>query len=357
MKRDLSWIELASVYIGTVIGAGFATGQEVLQFFGVHGYKGIMGVIISTILFSILGALILLKVFKDKHLSYQEIIRPVFGNRIGLFVELIMCSYLFIGFCIMLAGSGVIVKEQLGVSIDVGIYIMAVCTLVTILFSVKGISIVNTILVPILLLGIFIVGGSVVLKEGLNLNNFMNPPIKENWLKSSILYVSYNTISSIVVLGSMLSIIKTKKSAIKGGIFGGIGLGVMATFILLPILILYKDIYRLEVPMLRISQYLGSKGVAIYSIILWCAMFTTAIANGFGCISRICDLFRLNEKITSIVFCIVTIPLAKAGFSNLVSTFYPLFGYIATVILALFILISIFKKLKKSFKYIIDIHD
>ncbi|NLY67966.1 MAG: hypothetical protein GX069_10455, partial [Tissierellia bacterium] len=59
-----NWIKIASVYIGTVIGAGFASGREILEFFGVYGIKGIFGIIVSGLLFSILGSLFLLKIYK-----------------------------------------------------------------------------------------------------------------------------------------------------------------------------------------------------------------------------------------------------------------------------------------------------
>ena len=37
--------KVAATYIGTVIGAGFASGQEILQFFSVFGNMGILGLI------------------------------------------------------------------------------------------------------------------------------------------------------------------------------------------------------------------------------------------------------------------------------------------------------------------------
>ena len=35
MKKRLSWINVASIYIGVIMGAGFASGRECWQFFGV----------------------------------------------------------------------------------------------------------------------------------------------------------------------------------------------------------------------------------------------------------------------------------------------------------------------------------
>jgi uncharacterized membrane protein YkvI len=37
-------LQVAAAYVGTAIGAGFASGQEIMQFFVRFGHKGIWGV-------------------------------------------------------------------------------------------------------------------------------------------------------------------------------------------------------------------------------------------------------------------------------------------------------------------------
>lgn len=39
--------QLAFVYVGTVVGAGFATGREIVEFFLKFGWFGLFGIIIS----------------------------------------------------------------------------------------------------------------------------------------------------------------------------------------------------------------------------------------------------------------------------------------------------------------------
>lgn len=333
-----SWRELASIYIGTVIGAGFASGQEIIQFFGVFGYKGIFGTMLASVLFSAVGAIVLLQVYRNKITCYSEYIILLFGRRISKIIELIIISFLFIGFCIMLAGSGAIFNEQFNMSANIGIYIMALLCFLTLAFSVKGISFVNKLVVPFLITGIIIVGLFVIVREGFVFSNFHGISITKtgNWIISSILYVSYNSISAIVIMASLLPVITDERQAIKGGILGGLGLGIMAIFILLSTLILYTDVYNIEIPMIRAAQCLGNWGANMYSFILWLAMFTTAIASGFGCVNRISSLVKENQLFVSAIFCVIAIPFAKVGFFSLVSVLYPLFGY-----LGLFMLIYI----------------
>lgn len=325
-----SWGRITSVYIGTTVGAGFASGQEIVQFFSIYGYKGIFGILIATILFSIIGGVVLNRVYTKRISSYEDFIIPLFGARTGKGIEIIITVFLFTSFCVMLAGSGAIFFQQFKVSYNIGIYVMSICALLTFMFSIKGISAVNSVLVPLLLMGITSIGLLIILKEGLVFSNYNGAELTKtgNWFTSSILYVSYNSISAIVIMTSLLPIIPSREAGIKGGIMGGIGLGVLALFIIVPTLILYTDISNLEIPMLKIASNLGRKEGIIYTLVLWCSMFTTAIASGFGCVKRLSYFFKINQRMTAIIFCIITMPLAKIGFSNLVSNLYPLFGYL-----------------------------
>jgi uncharacterized membrane protein YkvI len=333
--QDKNWIKIASIYVGTVIGAGFASGQEIMQFFGAYGYMGVFGIITASILFSGIGAVILVVVYNNKIKGYEELLTPIFGTEVGRLIEIIITLFLFISYCVMLAGSGAIFYEQLNLPFVLGVYIMAVLTLITFFFDIKGISLVNVLIVPLLIVGIISIGTMIILKEGFLFSNFHGAHITKtgNWFTSTLLYVSYNSISAMVIMTTLLPIIPNRGSALKGGVFGGLILGLLAMFVLIPTLILYTDLYRVEIPMLKIAEGLGELGKFSYSLILWGAMFTTAIASGYGCIGRISSLLGLNKKLVAIVFCTITIPLAKIGFSKLVSTMYPILGYVGFIIL------------------------
>ncbi len=334
MKRR-GWKELSSIYIGTVIGAGFASGKEIIQFFSIFGYKGLFGLFLASTLFSIVGAVVLHRVYTYKIKNYEELITPIFGVRISRIIDIIVTLFLLIGFCVMLAGSGAIFKQEFNFSFNIGIYIMSIASLLTFMFSVKGVSVINTLLVPLLLIGITLIGLIVVFKEGLIFSNYQGTEITRtgNWVTSAVLYVSYNSICVIVIMSSLLSIIPSKKAAIKGGIMGGLGLGILASFILLTTLIFYSDIYKLEIPMIGIACKLGRWASYSYAVILWCSMFTTAISSGFGCIIRLTYIFKTNQKLIAFLFCFATMPLAKIGFTKLVSVFYPIFGYVGFLML------------------------
>ena len=54
-NKRLSFFNIAALYIGTIMGAGFASGREAWQFFGVFGLQGYVGIALSGFLFMALG--------------------------------------------------------------------------------------------------------------------------------------------------------------------------------------------------------------------------------------------------------------------------------------------------------------
>lgn len=333
-----NWIKIASIYIGTVIGAGFASGREIIEFFGVYGIKGIWGVYISGVLFSIVGSLLLIKVYNNKIKDFNDLAGRLFGEKVGFVIDTIILFSLYTGFSVMIAGSGAVFKEQLNLPFNVGIIVMVICSFIVFLFNLEGLSLINTILVPLLIIGILFISVSITGEIGLDFSKVEGADLtrKGNFFTSALLYFGSNSLLIIVVFSSMLPIIGNKKTAIFGGLSGGVILFVLALSILNSMLLYYNEIFYLDIPMLKLCGYIGEGYGKIYSIILWIAMFTTALANGFGFINRVSK--GNNKYLVSVIFCMSAFPLANIGFGNLVGVLYPIFGAIGFVMMVFILL-------------------
>ncbi|NLV76128.1 MAG: hypothetical protein GX023_03965 [Tissierellia bacterium] len=334
-----NWIKITSIYVGTVIGAGFASGREIIEFFGVYGIKGIRGIVIAGLLFSLVGSLLLIKIYNKKINGFDELVLNIFGKRFGFVLDTIMIFSLYTGFSVMVAGSGAIFKQELNLSFNIGVIFMIICAFLVFLFSLEGLSFINSILVPLLIIGIIFITLYVNINGGYNFSNVEGANItkKGNFITSSLLYFGSNSLIIIIVFSSLLPLIDSKKTAAIGGILGGIILFVLGLSILTSILVYYNEVFILDIPMLKVCDYVGKHYRKTYAIILWIAMFTTALANGFGFMNRISK--DKNNIFSTALFCISTIPLAKIGFSNLVGVLYPISGLIGImVMIGIFIL-------------------
>lgn len=336
MNRN--WVKIGSIYVGTVIGAGFASGREIIDFFGVYGLKGIIGMIISGLLFILLGSLLLIKIYNNKIRGFDDLVCRMFGDKFGIILDSLMTISLYTGFSIMVSGSGAVFKEELGVSFNLGVLIMVILSFIVFLFSLEGLSFINTILVPLLIVGIVFTSIYLNINEGYDFSNIkgVNLTLKGNFLTSSLLYIGSNSLIIIIVFSSLLPLINNRRTAILGGVTGGIILFILGFSILTSMLIYYKEVSTMDIPMLGISNYIGRSYRKFYALILWIAMFTTALANGFGFINKFTNS-RYKILITSI-FCVLSIPLARFGFAKLVGIIYPIFGVIGFIIM-IFILI------------------
>lgn len=330
---EKNWIKIASIYVGTVIGAGFASGREIIEFFGVYGLKGIVGIIVSGLLFSVLGSLLLIKIYNNRISDFNQLAALVFGRRLGFIIDTLIAFSLYTGFSVMVSGSGAIFMEELGISINIGVLIMVICCFLVFLFSLEGLSFINTVLVPLLILGIVFTSLYLNIREGYNFSNVagVNLTKKGNFLTSSMLYFGSNSLIVLVVFSSLLPMIDSRRTAILAGAVGGAILCMLGLSILTAMLIYYNEVCYLEIPMIKICSYIGENYRKLYSVILWIAMYTTALANGFGFMNRIS---KERYKIPIIaLFCIIAIPLAKVGFSNLIGIIYPIFGVIGFIMM------------------------
>ena len=88
-------LKVAGVYITTIIGAGFASGQEIVQFFSSYYEGGFYGIILAGILFAIIGYVVLDKVYSERIRGYDEFVFPTVGWFMGWVMEVVVSLFMF----------------------------------------------------------------------------------------------------------------------------------------------------------------------------------------------------------------------------------------------------------------------
>ena len=60
MKKNIvSIFQTAAVFIGTIVGAGLASGQEITQFFSTYGYVSFWGILICGLIYIVVSSIII----------------------------------------------------------------------------------------------------------------------------------------------------------------------------------------------------------------------------------------------------------------------------------------------------------
>jgi len=236
----VSTFKVAATYIGTVVGAGFASGQEMLQFFAVFGLKGFWGLIVVTALFIVFGYIVMEVGRNLQSESHLQIIKHSGGKFLGPLMDWLITFFLFGALTAMIAGSGALVKQQFGINPFWGNLFMAAFTALTVLTGINGVINSISVVVPFLVTSAVGISLASILLMPLRTNPYELVAAAEsvsrngligNWLWAAVLYVSYNLVLAISVLGPLGVQAKNKNAIRNGAILGGIGLGVSATAI------------------------------------------------------------------------------------------------------------------------------
>ncbi|MEH6943913.1 YkvI family membrane protein [Bacillus sp. JJ722] len=348
MKKS---INLAGAYIGIIVGAGFASGQEVLQFFTYFGIYSIPAVILATILFAFLGMQIVQLGSNMQTASHKKVIYHICGRYVGLAVDVLITFFLFGVTVVMIAGSGSIFQQQFGIPATIGSIVMTVITIATLLLDIKKIMSIISIITPFLLVIMIIVAGYSFFNMDYSfsqIQNYAEPSsaAASNWVMGSLLYVSYNIAAGIAMLIVMGGTFTNKKEAGWGGVLGGIGLGVLLFLINLGMLSDMPGIQGVDMPTLflanEISPILGN----ILSIVLLGMVYNTAVGMLYAFTARFAPIETKTFKASVVVIGILAFLASFVGFITLVGTVYPVTGYIGFIVI-IAVIISWFRSRKQ----------
>ena len=329
------------VIVGALIGAGFASGQEIYSFFYSYGLHGMFGLVVTCILIGILINKILKIILKYEINNYDQFLSQLIKNKkIIKVVNNILNILLLITFYIMIAGFGAYFEQQIGVHKIIGSLVLAILCFFVFLTSVKGVLKVSEYIVPLLIIFIVIIG----IINFNTIDNFQNiETLKNGWLISAITYCSYNIILIIPVLITLRKHIR-KTSDIKYISLITTIIMLILSFIIYTILLKSDvDISKLEMPVVYIVSKFFSKFEKIYAFIILSSIFTTAISIGTGFLQNISKNEKSYPQLV-IFMCISSLVVSNIGFSKLVNIVYPFFGYIGIIQIMLILSKNICKK-------------
>lgn len=326
---------IAMAYIGTVVGAGFATGQEILQFFTRYGYPSFWAILISILLFIAVGRSIMFYGRKLNAKSYGSVTDHIFGKAAS-FVNLYL-GVTFILICgAMFAGAGALFEEHWGIPYLIGAFITALLTLLVTLLGVRGIFTVNSIIVPCLIVFNLFVLTHVISKGYQPVVASSQISSREMFalFRTGVTYASFNLVLSIGVLAPMGGEIRDKAALTLGSILGGGLLGLLLAMGNYALLCFIPEVFHREIPQMVVIGQMGSFFISVYGLVIWAEIFTTAVGNLFAIHTVVREKYRAVSVLPAVAATLIGLIICLLGFSNIVSWFYPILGMIGFVLSA-----------------------
>lgn len=338
MKKSL---KIGSAFIGIIVGAGFASGQEILQYFTSFGYMGIFAAILATAIFAYMGMSLTRLGSRMQTTSHKDALYGIGGSIGGFIMDIIIILTLFGVGVVMIAGAGSIFSQQFGLPAVYGNTLMALLVMLTIMLNIqKVIAIIGSITPFLVITVIGLAIYSLVTMESsfaeLESVATAQESALSNWFFSAINYVSFN-----IAVGASMAIVmggseKDERIAARGGLIGGLGLGVL---IILSHFAIFSAIDRVgesEMPMLQIANDISPILGFFISIILFAMIYNTAVSMLYSFTARFAEQNTRRFKITVVVVVTIAYSLSFRGFTDLVGEFYPTIG-----LLGLFLVITI----------------
>ena len=333
MKNELIKIfQVATVFIGTIVGAGLASGKEITEFFTKYGIGSFLAIIACGIIYITLG-FIISKVSVDYNLnSYSDLINIISPNVLGKFTGFITTFFLISSSSIILAGSGALIHQFFGIPKLLGSLIMIVIAVFFLLRDTEGLIEVNSFIVPGLIGTLTLITALYfsLCKDTISLNNIYSfAPQKSGLVISTILYAGYNTLSASGVLVPLSTQIKKTKTIIIGVIAGAIGLTLLCLMINLLLTINQPYIYNYEIPLLFVANRFGNIIQALLLVIIWLEMFSTEVSDVYSISKTLEQTFNIKFKKAIFVVLGIALLISQLGFGNLITKLYPMFGLLS----------------------------
>ncbi|MEJ5997650.1 YkvI family membrane protein [Corynebacterium sp. H130] len=335
-------INIAMAFVGVVVGAGFASGQEALQFFVAFGPWGIVAAVFAGIMLGIAGMIVLKfgsYFLADEHNAvFSKVTYPVLARVIDYGI---MATLFAVGF-VMFAGAGANLQQQFGLPMWMGAVIMLVLVVATGFLDVDRVSQVIGAATPFIIFFLVLAMYFAIRQAPADLST-LQPYTEQvatelpNWWVSSINYIGF----SIIVAASMCIVIggahHDTRAAGWGGLLGGAIYGLLLTGLVVSLWVALPVVGNQAMPTLALVDSVNPVLGDIMAIVIFAMIYNTAIGMFYAMSRRLTVAKPTRFRAVYVAMCLVGFVLSFVGFKTLVSYLYPLLGYVGVVLIVVLI--------------------
>ena len=282
----------AAVFISVVMGGGYGTGREVIEFFTRYGLLGgLFGTVVATCVFTVVLACTyeFARVFQVY--DYRTFFKKLIGPFWVCFEVLYLLLFLLV-LGVVSSAAGNILEQKFATPSYIGMLGVLALVVALVYFGREAVEKVLTLwsIGMYLVFGYYFIeifnNGEVNLLEGLSLGS-----IEPGWLKGGILYAMYNLAIAPVLLFSTRAI-QTRREAVLAGIIAGVAVMVPAVLFHISYVAGYPEVLEQPVPNYwMISEY----ATPLLLIVFLVALLGTLVETGAGLVQG------LIERIETVV--------------------------------------------------------
>lgn len=346
---------VASVWFGTHVGAGFATGNQVLSYFVNYGWTAVIFPLISMGILAYVIYVIMkfarLRGLDNYNDTFRELWQPC--PALAISFEIFYIVIILAAVAAAINGAALLVMDVVpslgtwGSTILVAIMLIVLC-----LFGVKLIIAASTILST----GILITAGTMIIvgianhpdEIGAAFSAGLNNPGEGFW-RGVIIYCGFQCVSIPPMIAAAITLNQkgVKRASILGGIMNG-GMLALSGLMLLGWKPEIVEAGQTALPNLFICNTIGWDWLVIcYSVLLFCAFISTCVTLIYTMILRIDKKFfvksdiheKIRMSIIGVVMVAICMSLSFIGISDIITYAYGYDGYLALVAIVIPVII------------------
>lgn len=342
---------MAGAMIATIIGSGFATGQEIVQYYVSWGWWGALGVIAAFIGFAFIGHTFL-TVGYDRAADLKkpnDIYRVFCGKYLGTFYNYFSVFFLFLSYSIMISGAGTTIQQQFGLSYYVGAIVMLIVVVVTVALGLSKLTNVLGRLGPFITVATILLG---LYSLATNWDTLSEAPAliqasvasgatkvaSETWWLAALNYVGFNMIWVAAFLSQNGKTEPNRKQAGLGGIFGALGLCSAVLVMMFAFIATFAKVQGSQVPTLILANNVHPFIGNLFSLIICLGIFTSAVPLLWSSVAPFADDGTKRHKLLTVILGIIGFIIGSSlKFDELVNKVYVLNGYVGILLIIIMI--------------------
>ncbi|MGD9566744.1 MAG: hypothetical protein AB7V48_00210 [Sedimentibacter sp.] len=353
---------MGGAFIGLLIGSGFTTGQEIMQYFVSFGNGGYAAIVMMFVLFVYVGSSFVSVGYEQQFEEPKNIYRYYCGKYIGTFFDYFSVIFLFMSFWVMVAGAGAAFNQQFGFANWVGGTVMGLATLITLYFGFNRLvdiigSIGPVVSVLAILLGI---AGIMMHPEGVSTFAEQLPNLVENgtvlqagsnWFMACASYVGFCMMWLAVFMTNIGAKANSRREGIYGTIFGASLYSIAVLLLMLGLSANLGEVAGAQIPTLILARKISPALAIIYTIIVVTEIYTTAGPLLWTPVIRFAPDEKSNRyRMLLLILGVIGIFIGlKVPFDKLINVVYVINGYVGFLMLFMMIITDVRTRILKNY--------
>ena len=354
--KKIGSFNLGLAFAGCFLGAGYVSGQELWQFFGSFGAKGVAGLLVAVALLFFTGIIMILLGRLTRLSEIDKIVvrrdRPLLRGAVTV-LELL---FLFGVGTIMSAGVGALLEQLFSLPTWLGRTLMAVLVTLVALRGLRGAVGAFSLIVPVIVALTLLFGGMALARYGVSLPAFGaaegSNPLMRSAAFGAVTFAFYNFFGSVGILAPLGEAASSKRAARRGVLLGTALLLLIAYSVLLAVMAV-PETADAELPMLALAYGLSRPLGYVYGILLLLCMYGSALSMTVAITTYASARSERVEKRRGwfiLALGALGYAASSVGFGDLISVVYPVFGYCSSVFIVC-LLVHAAQTRKKEYKF------